>query len=74
MKCQVCCCEEHCEYKLHFPAKVKLEEVPLALDTEMMSVAVLHSMEEGEAPCDDSVDLVGLLNSVNVDISGVFGQ
>ena len=74
VKCQVCCCGEHCEFKLHFPARVKLEEVPLAVDTEMMSVGVLHSMEEGEALWDDIVDLVGLLNSVNVDISGVFGQ
>ena len=47
--------------------------MPLAIDTDM-SVGVLHSMEEGEAPWDDIVDLVGILNSVNVDISGVFGQ
>ena len=25
VKCQVCCCGEHCEFKLHFPARVKLE-------------------------------------------------
>ena len=27
LKCQVCCCGEHCEFKLHFPAWVKLERI-----------------------------------------------
>ena len=53
------------------PSLLNLRAVPAECFT-----GVLHSMEEGagEAPWDDIVDLVGLLNSVNVDISWVFGQ
>ena len=73
-RCKVCCCGEHCEFKLHLPMKVLQEEMPLAMHTEMMSMDTILAMEEEDVPSGEICDLTGLLNSVNLDISVVFRQ
>ena len=72
-KCKVCCCFAHCEYKFHFPSKVKMEELPYAMEKEMLDMKTLCNMEEIEKPDEEVNDMTGLLNSVNIDISTVFG-
>ena len=40
-KCNVCCCLAHCGYCLHIsPKTTQLEVLPLAMDTEMMTLSV----------------------------------
>ena len=70
-KGKVGCCVVHCELKFHLPARVLQEELPLAMDTEMVNMNILHAMEEGDVP---SGDLVGSLNSVSLGTSVVFRQ
>ena len=72
-KCKVCCSFAHCEYKFHFPSKVKMEELPYAMEKEMLDMKTLCNMEEIEKPDEEVNDMTGLLNSVNIDISTVFG-
>ena len=72
VKCRVCCCASHCEYTIHFPAKVRQVDIHLAMDTEGMCVEILQTVEEDENTDDEVGDLMVLLNSVNLDISTVF--
>ena len=72
VKCQLCCCTVHCEYKLHFPTKVKQEEMGHAMDTKMMTVDIMDALEGTDTGDDEVEDLMGVLNSVNLDISKVF--
>ena len=72
--CKVYCCVVYCELELNVPARVLQEELPLAMDTEMVSINTLHAMEEEDVPSGDISDLTGLLNSVDLDISEVFRQ
>ena len=46
-KCKVCCCAEHCEFKLHLPTRVLQEEKPLAMETVMDATL---SMEKEDVP------------------------
>ena len=69
--CKVCCCVVYCELKLHVPARLLQVELPLAMDTEMVNMNILHAMEEEDVP---SGDLVGSLNSVSLGTSVVFRQ
>ena len=62
----------HCEYKLHFPTKVKQEEMGHAMDTKMMTVDIMEALEGTDTGDDEVEDLMGVLNSVNLDISKVF--
>ena len=73
-RCKVCCCGEHCEFKLHLPRRFLQEMMPLARETEMMSIYTILSMEEEEVPSGEIYDLTGLFSSVNLDISMVFRQ
>ena len=43
-QCKVCCCQDHCGYSLHLSAKVKQEEVHMAMDTEGMCMNNLVAM------------------------------
>ena len=73
IKCNVCCCFAHCDYKFHFLSKVKMEKWPFAMEKEMIGMKTLYDMEEIEKPDEEVNDMTGLLNSVNIDISTVFG-
>ena len=73
-KCKVCCCVVYCDLKLHLPTKVLQEMMPLAMETEMMSICTILSMEEEEVSSGKIYDLTGLFSSVNLDISMVFRQ
>ena len=69
--CKVCCCVVYCELKLHVPARLLQEEMPLAMDTDMVSINTLHAMEEEDVP---SGYLVGSLSLFSLVISVVFRQ
>ena len=69
-----CYCVVHCEFKLHLPRRFLQEMMPLAMETEMMSICTILSMEEEEVPSGEIYDLTGLFSSVNLDISMVFRQ
>ena len=49
-RCKVCCCYVLCEYKFHFPSKVKMEELPYAMEKLMLDMKTLCNMEEIEKP------------------------
>ena len=53
------------------PSRLLQVELPLAMDTEMVSINTLHAMEEEDDP---SGDLVGSVNLFRLGISVVFRQ
>ena len=71
-KGKVGCCVVHCELKFHLPARVLQEELPLALDTEIMST--LLAMEKEDVLSGEAFDLVVSHNWVSLDSSDVFRQ
>ena len=72
-QCKVCCCQDHCGYSLHLSAKVKQEVVPMAMDTEGMSMNTLMAMEE-EQTSDEMGLMGGVFDSLHLDVSAVFGH
>ena len=70
----MCCCREHCRYSLHTSGKVKQEVLPLAMNTEVVSMGTLLAMEENQTSCDELGSLVGLFDSLSLDVCAVFGQ
>ena len=72
-QCNVCCCRVHCKYSLHTSVKVKREVVPLAMDTEGLSMDTMFALEENQTS-DEVGSLEGLFNSLNLDVAAVFGQ
>ena len=72
-RCKMCCCYAHCEYKFHFPSRVKMEELPFAMDKENMNLETLYNLEE-IGMRNLTKKLVTLLNSVNCDVSTLFGN
>ena len=73
-QCNVCCCREHCRYSLHTSGKVKQEVLPLAMNIEVVSMDTLLAMEENQTRCDELGSLVGLFDSLSLDVCAVFGQ
>ena len=72
-QCKVCCCQEHCGYSLHLSAKIKKEVVHLAMDTEGLSMDTLMALEEKQTEYEKGLP-TGMFDSLNLDVSAVFGQ
>ena len=72
-RCAVCCCLSHCGFSLHVAARVKWEEMPLAMDLEGMNMSNIQALEEEDTES-EAAGLMGLLNSCGADFFDVLGD